>query len=170
MLQFQTEIDCLAARFINRISESTAQPVEFHDLTRNLFVDIISQLGFGKSFDSSEGKTNQSAKNIFTYFQIRPVFGLLPLTRYLPFGVSRAAYKAQPRIVQTKSWINDLRSCFHSGTTGGGLLRHMIQARDDETDTTFTDDELIENAVIFVLAGSEASSTTVLYLLYKMGK
>lgn len=171
VLQFQDDINRHINQFLSRIQESRSQSVEFHDLTHHLFVDITSELSFGKSFDSLNGTPNQGAKDINTYFQICPVFGVFPLARYLPFGIFRAAYQAQPRIVlAAQTWINDFRNRLDSGTTEGGLLRLMIQAEDDETGESFSNEELIENAIIFILAGSDTSATTLLYILYEMGK
>lgn len=46
----------------------------------------------------------------------------------------------------------------------------MLEAKDEETGTMFSDEELIENAVIFIIAGSGTTASTLLYLIYEMGK
>ncbi|KAJ5709463.1 hypothetical protein N7493_010797 [Penicillium malachiteum] len=170
VLQFEAEIALIVQRYLDRIQKSTSQPVEFHDLTHSLFVDITSTLAFAQNFDTLSGKHNQGAADIDLWFQVCPLFGLFPLSKYFPFGLFRAAQNARPKIVEaTQSWINQLRDRIQSGTAENGLLRSMIQARDTETNTVFSDAELSENAVIFVLAGTGTSATTLLYLIYEIG-
>ncbi|KAJ5723240.1 hypothetical protein N7488_001275 [Penicillium malachiteum] len=170
VLQFEPEIALIVQRYLDQIQKSTSQPVEFHGLTHNLFVDITSTLAFAQNFDTLSGKHNQAAADIDLWFQVCPLFGLFPLSRYFPFGLFRAAQNARPKIVEaTQSWINQLRDRIQSGTAENGLLRSMIQARDTETNTVFSDAELSENAVIFVLAGTGTSATTLLYLIYEIG-
>lgn len=167
VLQFEGEIAAKVERYLALV-QSSPQPVELHDLTHNLFTDITSQLGFAQSFDILEGKPHQGATDIETYFNICPLYGIFPLARYLPFGIFRAAREAEPRIVRfSQSCIQDFRERLRLGTARYGLLRLLIGAKDEETNTGFSDAELIENAVIFIVAGSTTSATTVLYLLYE---
>lgn len=152
--------------------------IELHDLTHNLYRDIISLLSFGKSFDIlATGCKNQGAEDIETYFSICPLYGTFPLARYLPFGIFRAAREAQPRIIKfVQSCIDDYRDRLEQDKDKGatlsheGLLRLMLEAKDEETGTMFSDEELIENAVIFILAGSGTTASTLLYLIYELGK
>lgn len=46
----------------------------------------------------------------------------------------------------------------------------MLAACDTDTNTTLTDAEMIENSVVFIIAGSGTSATTVLYVLYEVSK
>ncbi|KAJ6020737.1 hypothetical protein N7540_006241 [Penicillium herquei] len=170
VLQFEAEIALIVQRYLDQIQKSTSQPVEFHDTTHNLFVDITSTLAFARNFNTLGGKHSQGAADIETWFQICPLFGLFPLSIYFPFGLFRAAQNARPRVIEaTQSWIDQFRDRIQIGTAENGLLRSMIEARDTETNTVFSDDELIENAVIFVLAGSDTSATTLLYFIYEIG-
>ena len=172
VLQFEAEITRHVKHYLSRISSSASpQPVELYNITHSLFLDITSQMGFAKTFDTLSGRPSPAADDIETYFKIAPVFGLFPVARYLPFGIFDVARKAQPRIVEgTQLWIDEFRRHLRSGTTDRGLLRLMMEAKDSETSTNFTDEELVENAVLFVTAGSSTSATTVLYLLYELGK
>lgn len=170
VLRYQRQIAEMVERYAH-IIQTVDQPVELHDLTHHLFLDIISQLTFAKSFDTLSGKKNQTATDIDTYFAVAPMFGLMPWARYLPFGPFLAARKSQAHIRQSvQEYIDEFRGRLRTGTTEQGLLRHMIEARDDETDTMFSDSELIENGVIFILAGTGTSATTVIYMLYELAK
>ena len=68
-----------------------------------------------------------------------------------------------------QSCLDDFRGQLSTGRTKGGLLRGMIEAKDSETNASFTDAEIIENAVIFIQAGSGTTATALLYLIYEMG-
>lgn len=170
VLQFQEEIVSRIERYLS-IIQSSEQPVELYKLTHTLYHDIISQLSFAKSFDILQGEPEIGARDIETYFSIAPLYGVFPLARYLPFGIFKAAREARPRIVHfVQSCINDFRGRLRLGTSQYGLLRLMVEAKDSETGTSFSDQELIENAVLFIIAGSGTSASTVLYLIYELGK
>jgi len=170
VLQFEQDIRQMVGHY-QGIVGSSPQPVDFYALTQHLFLDITSHLSFAKSFDTLTQGSNPGAEDIFTYFNICPLFGEVPIARYLPFGIFRAAKQAQPRIISwAQSRIDEVRAEVRAGTAGHGLLRSMIEAEDSETGQAFSDEELIENAVIFVLAGSATSATTVLYLLWAVAK
>ncbi|KAJ9603454.1 hypothetical protein H2200_012232 [Cladophialophora chaetospira] len=170
VLQFQSDIIAKVERFLHNVS-SAAQPVNIHDPAHELYRDTISLLSFGQSFNLLEGKESQGAKDIETYFNICPLFGRFPLAKYLPFGDFGAARDARPRIIKfSQSCIDDLRQRLRKGTVQSSLLRHMVEAKDGETGTEFSNEELIENVVIFILAGSGTTATTLIYLLYELGK
>ena len=167
--QCRGEITEMVQRFCDRI-ESAPQPVEIHDLTHELYLDIISQLSFDKSFDLLKGQPHNGARDIDTYFSVAPLFGMFPPAKYLPFGIFAAGKQARSRIVNfVQSRIDDTRARISSGAAKGSLLRQMIEAEDDETNASFSDAELIENAVLFIFAGSGTTATVLLYLLYELG-
>lgn len=194
VLRFQGEIITVIEQFLSILHERSkarssgeTPPVELHDLSHNLFRDIISLLGFGKSFEIlASGKQSQGADDIDTYFSICPLFGNFPLGRYLPFGIFKEAYQAQSRIVDfSQSRIDEYRQRIvddeqrqgspkdqgqHTSTSPQGLLRNMLEAKDEETGSAFTDQELIENTVIFIVAGSDTTATTLLCVIYELCK
>ncbi|UNI17086.1 hypothetical protein JDV02_003464 [Purpureocillium takamizusanense] len=176
------DINAKARLFCERI-RSAAQPVDVHGLTHDLYLDIMSQLSFAKSFDLLGGKNSDDARDMEAYFSIAPLYGMFPLAKYLPFGVFAAAQEARPRIVQSvRACIDDFRERIASEDVDtGGLLRQMMEAQDSEasgsevagagtsTNKSFSDAELIENAVLFLQAGSETTATTLIYLIYEVG-
>jgi cytochrome P450 len=177
VLSFHDEIETMIERYLSTImSRSSAlqnanTAIELHDLTHSLFLDITSQLSFSKSFNILIDGEHAGARDIETYFNICPLFGVFPLARYLPFGPFKAARAAQPRIIHfVNSCIDDFRRRLRQGTSQVGLLRLMVEAQDTESKSSFSDDELIENAVIFIIAGSGTTATTLLYLLYEAGR
>ena len=178
VLQFQGEVVTIIEQFLAVLrSHSSSEPINIHDLVHNLYLDITSQLGFAQSFHIvRDGKPNQGAQDIDTYFNVAPLYGIFPIAKYLPFGIFGAAKAARPRIVRSvQSNIDDFRARLNSGTAQSGLLRLMVEATDDvETKSgskvAFSDAELIENAVLFIVAGSATTATTLLYLIYEVGK
>ncbi|KAL1889734.1 hypothetical protein Sste5346_008720 [Sporothrix stenoceras] len=171
VVHFETDIASLVERYLRIVGDAAGAPLDLYDLTHHLFLDITSHLAFARSFDALSGRPHQAAADIDTYFAVCPMFGQLPLARYLPFGPFRAAREAQPRIIRSvQASIDAFREQLRQGTADNGLLRHMVEAKDSESDTRFSDLEMIENSVIFIIAGSGTSATTVLYLLYEMAK
>ncbi|KAL6248542.1 hypothetical protein RBB50_004797 [Rhinocladiella similis] len=170
VLDFQQEISQIIEQYITNTAKAR-QPVELHDETHHLFLDITSRLSFAKSFDTLTGGPHHGAEDIEAYFTVSPLFGLLPIAWYFPFGPFKAARQAQPRIRRVvQGYIDDFRTRLSKGTTEQGLLRHMLAACDTDTNTTLTDAEMIENSVVFIIAGSGTSATTVLYVLYEVSK
>ncbi|KAK4941294.1 hypothetical protein LTR10_018704 [Elasticomyces elasticus] len=169
-MQSQEDIIKLITKFLDLISLSSNQ-VNIHDHVHHLFLDTTSHLSFGKSFDLLSGIEHHGARDIETYFSISPLFGVFPVAKYIPVGVFRAAREARPRIVASvQVYINEFRDRLRLGTAQHGLLRQMVEASDGESGTAFSDEELIENAVLFIIAGSGTTATTLLYFIYEVGK
>ena len=99
VLQFQSDIIAKIEKFLHVVA-SSAQPVDIHDPVHSLYLDTISLLSFGRSFNLLDGEKNQGARDIETYFSICPLFGRFPIAKYLPFGIFRAAREARPRIIK----------------------------------------------------------------------
>ena len=178
VLQFQSEIATIIEQFLAVLQCCPSnESINIHDLVHNLYLDITSQLSFAQSFHiNRDGKLHQGAQDIDTYFSIAPLYGVFPIAKYLPFGIFGAAKKSRPRIVRSvQSTIDDFRTRLRSDTAQSGLLRLMVEATDDvETESgtkaSFSDAELIENAVLFIVAGSATTASTLLYLIYEVGK
>ena len=180
VLQFQNEIVETVELFLNVLASFThCGSVNIHDLVHNLFLDTTSLLSFAKTFHTiRDGKANLGARDIDTYFSVSPLYGIFPLAKHLPFGMFGAAKMARSRIVKSvQSCIDDFRHRLASGTSQAGLLRLMIEAthdveseKDGKIEVAFSDKELIENAVLFIVAGSGTTATTLLYLIYELGK
>ncbi|KAH7070316.1 cytochrome P450 [Paraphoma chrysanthemicola] len=171
ILQFQDDMKYRIGKYLSLIVSPGNKAVEIYTLTQNLYLDIVSELAFAESFDILSGGEHQGARDIETYFEICPLFGTFPLARYLPFGVFKAARQARPRILQyVQSCIDNFRHRLREGTSQTGLLRLMVEAEDKETRASFSDDELIENAVIVIIAGSGTTATAQLSMIYELGK
>jgi cytochrome P450 len=170
VLRFESEMAKHIQKFVHIIA-SADQPVDVHDPAHNLFLDTSSLLSLGRSFNLLSGEQNQGAHDIETYFNIAPLFGRFRFARYLPFGPFRAAWKARPRMIAfCQSCIDDFRQRLKNGTAQHGLLKGMIEAKDEETGKVLSDAELIDNMIIFIIAGSGTTATALLYVLYEMGR
>ena len=169
VLHFEDEVVAIFEK-LQSILSSASQPVNFNDPLHDLFLDTTSQLSFGKPFNLLGGEGSQGSTDIETYFNIAPLFGRFPLAKYLPFGIFQAARAARLRIIDfSQSCINDLRARLRQGAAQKTLLRHMVEAK-EETGTAFSDAGLIENAVLFIKAGSHTTSSTLICLIYELGR
>lgn len=170
IVQFRGETIPIIEKFLDKI-RAAPTPCDIYDLVHALFLDIISQLSFASSFDLLEDEVHQGARDIQTYFSISPVFGVFPLAKYLPFGVFRKAREARPRIIEfVQACLASFRQQLHHGTAENGLLKVMMETEDSDTGMKLSDEELIENAVLFIIAGSGTTASTMLYLVYELGK
>lgn len=74
-------------------------------------------------------------------------------------------------IMDTKSCIQHLiQKRRAKGDNYLDLLSQLIKANDQDTDDTLTDEELISNIFIFLLAGHETTAATMGYVLYELAK
>lgn len=170
VLNLEDVIQMTIETYLSKIAATEGSPIDLHDITHDLFLDTTSQLSFGKSFEILRGGDRHGARDIDSFFNICPVFGSFPAARYLPFGPFRAAREAQPRIVRyVKDCIRAADLQLEGGTTQYSLMGAMIAVQ-EKSQGTFTETELIENAVIFIIAGSGTTASTFLYTIYEVGR
>ena len=175
VLSFQREILTTIETYLSIIAAGQTKPIDLHDLTHGLFLDTASQLSFAQSFKVLRDGKNAVVTDIDTYASVAPLFGTFPAARYLPFGRFKAGRDARIRIIQgVQSYLDDFRARLSKGTAESGLLRSMIEARDEgsspSTRSALSDAEIIENAVTFINAGSGTTASTLIYTIYELGK
>ncbi|PTD02572.1 Cytochrome P450 monooxygenase vrtK [Fusarium culmorum] len=139
------------------------------------FLDIVSYLSFGESFNSLKGMGEVTHHDMDAFSIIVFSQAYVPFLRYLPIPKIRECYKginnlinfAQNRIQETQYKIEKEGNSFAKGT----FLRHLIDARDDDTGgSRLTFLELVENTITFLVAGSETTSITTMYIMWECGK
>jgi retinoid hydroxylase len=96
------------------------------------------------------------------------IFGAFsPRIMFLPFPKRSKAYKARMYLVEriTRK-IEKLRA---SGKDDGSTLSAMVFAKDEESQQRLTDIEIIDNALILILAGSETAASTLTNAILFLG-
>ena len=153
------------------IIQSSEQPIDLYPITHKLFEDIMSSISFDKSFNRLSGETCSGADDITLHFKTCPLFGAFSAAKYLPFGIFERAKKARSRTEEwVQSCIDDLKMRIRRDDISFSLLRCLVEALNKDGTPLLSNEEQIENAVIFIAAGSETSASTLLYLLYEVAK
>ncbi|OAG45114.1 hypothetical protein AYO21_00462 [Fonsecaea monophora] len=152
------------------IIESSPQPVNVYNPFNHMFLDIISELAFDKCFNNLQGEYIQEAKDADAVQNISALRGMFPFVEWLPTTYVQEAVKARPRLIQfARSRIQDFRARLEVGAVKeGSLLKRVVETTDEKITKPLTDLELMENAILFIQAGSETSLSTLLYLLYEV--
>lgn len=157
------------------------QPVDLYEPTSRLFVDIISELSFDESFDTLGGHLVEEAKWADQLQNISALVGMVPFIEWLPVQFVQEAVKARPRMIEfARQRINAFRARLAKGMVKeGSLLKRVVETEVDMNDEgeyghgltqPLTDLELMENAIVFIQAGSETSMSSMLYLLYELDR
>ncbi|KAJ9622844.1 hypothetical protein H2204_011453 [Knufia peltigerae] len=139
------------------------------------FLDISSHFSYGESFNTLSGRGEISHADMDCFFVVIPVQAFLPFLRYVPIPRIQEAYRSLGRLVRfvQKSVGNFQAEIEKQGDqyAKGTFLRNLIDARDDETGgSKLSFEDLVENTIIFLLAGSDTTAITSMYLMWEVGR
>jgi cytochrome P450 len=102
-----------------------------------------------------------------------PTQSFLPQLRYFPIKPIQDAYRGLAKLttfaqVRVTKFMKDCESdpVFAKGT----FLRNLVDAVDEETGTKLSAEELVENTLIFLTAGSDTTAITSMYTLWAVAR
>ncbi|KAB5575427.1 cytochrome P450 [Coniochaeta sp. 2T2.1] len=137
------------------------------------YLDIVSYFSFGESFDSVSGKGEMTHDDLDRFMTVVPIQSFFPLLRYVPVKYIQDGYKGLNRLVNfaqvSVQRLTDSVKQDPSFATGN-FLRNLVDAEDAETGTKLSREELVENTIIFLVAGSDTTAVTTLYTIWECGK
>lgn len=112
---------------------------------------------------------------VFHSFVVIPVQSFFPMLRYVPIPRIQQAYRRLGKLVTfVKESVRNFQT--EIATKGdefgkGTFLRNLIDARDKETGgSKLSFEDLVENTIIFLLAGSDTTAITSMYLMWEVGR
>lgn len=148
------------------------QPVNLYEPVSHMFLDIISELSFDESFDTLGGRLVTEARWADQLQNISALVGMVPFIEWMPVGFVKEAVRARPLMIEfARQRIKDFRERMRRGTIrDGSLLKRVVETKEEGAEQPLTDLELMENAIVFIQAGSETSMSTLLYLLYEVDR
>jgi len=155
-----------------KIIEHSPQPVNFWEKFSYMFLDIVSDLSFDRCFNCLEGEMLKEAHDADAVQNISAIRGWVPFIVYVPSSFVQEAVRARPRLIKfARQQIDEFRARSAAGTVQeGSLLKRVVEAEDEETGRKMSDLELMENAIVFLQAGSETSLSALCYLLYEVDR
>ena len=142
------------------LAEIRAGTVEVEALTARATADVILRVLFSRPID------DVLAGSIFTAFQeyqrAQPLASIADLLR-LPKWIPRRR-RGREAAHALRTLVADMIAQRDGSETD--LLARLVEARDGATGTGFSDDELVDQAVMFLLAGHETSASALSWALY----
>ncbi|KAF4548105.1 Cytochrome P450-like protein 56 [Elsinoe fawcettii] len=147
-----------------------ANVVEVHDYTSRATLDIIGTAGLGQDFGSIADPSNTLSQHYKTIFQpprgaryLQMAGALLPgwFMRNIPLKRNYEIIAARKYIRQTcQQLINAKREKLKKSRTEFDILSVAMESGG------FTDEELINQLMTFLVAGHETTSTAMLWTIY----
>lgn len=102
-----------------------------------------------------------------------PIQSFFPLLRYVPSKYIQDGYQGLDRLVKfSQSSVNDFMQKANQDPefAKGTFLKNLVDAEDIETGSKLSFEELVENTIIFLVAGSDTTAVTTLYTIWECGK
>lgn len=152
--------------------EHAKQPVNVFEPFSRMFLDIVSELSFDKSFDTLGGNLLTEARWADQLQNISSLVGMCPFIEWVPVWFVQEAVRARPLMIDfARKRINDFRDRMEKGMVrDGSLLKRVVETKVEGAEQPLSDMELMENAIVFMQAGSETSMSTLLYFLYEVDR
>lgn len=102
-----------------------------------------------------------------------PIQSFFPFLRYVPSKYIQDGYQGLDRLIRfsqssVKAFMKkvDQDPEFAKGT----FLKNLVDAEDAETGSKLSFEELVENTIIFLVAGSDTTAVTTLYTIWECGR
>ena len=104
-----------------------------------------------------------------------PVTSFIPWLKYLPIPSVQEAFSGLAKLILfVQNAVRDFQTQLEvkgDSFAKGSFLRNLIDARDEETGgSRLSFEDLVENTIIFLLAGSDTTAITTIYLLWECGQ
>jgi hypothetical protein len=148
---------------INEILDNGSTKIDVYGLFHRSISDATSDLIIGRCFNSLK-IPDFPAYRLLTH--IAYVWGLkytFPFLRYLKF------LKSSHHPIINQNVVAELKER-RAGKYRKDILQTLIDAKDTETNSTFTDKEIIEEASVLIFAGVETTALGLIWTFYLLGK
>jgi cytochrome P450 len=102
-----------------------------------------------------------------------PIQSFFPALKYLPSKYIQDGYRGLAKLINFASTsVQSFKERVDSDPkfAKGTFLRNLVDAVDPETGTKLEMPELVENTIIFLVAGSDTTAVTTLYTIWECGK
>lgn len=175
-------------QYVDRtVAGNRGKEVDMLSRTYELYLDIVSWLSFGRSFDCLKGQNLTARRDISHYFSVVPLVAFVPIARYVPLRGIQEGLAGLNRLIEFASVNVDAfleKSNYRSSSSSSGnivdktdsssqegtLLNNLAKAVDPDTGSKLTREDLIEHSILFLAAGSGTTSATLTFLLWECGR
>ncbi len=102
-----------------------------------------------------------------------PMQSFFPWLKHVPLKYVQDGYRGLGKLISfsqssVRSFMDkvDQDPSFAEGT----FLRNLVDAEDPETGSKLSFEELVENTIIFLVAGSDTTAVTTIYTMWECGR
>ncbi|KAJ9494778.1 hypothetical protein H2202_009679 [Exophiala xenobiotica] len=153
---------------------SKKESVDIFQTLMDHYLDITTYLSFGVSFDCVSGKGTLNHDDLDAFMVVVPTQAFFPQLRYVPIKAIQDGYKALDRLIKfAEKSVGDFHDKIEKNGDDyakGTFLRNLIDAVDPETGSKLTFPELVENTILFLVAGSDTTAVTTMYTIWEIGR
>ncbi|KAK5217996.1 hypothetical protein LTR99_003388 [Exophiala xenobiotica] len=153
---------------------SKKESVDIFGTLMDHYLDITTYLSFGVSFDCVSGKGTLNHDDLDAFMVVVPTQAFFPQLRYVPIKTIQDGYKALDRLIKfAEKSVGDFYDKIEKNGDDyakGTFLRNLIDAVDPETGSKLTFPELVENTILFLVAGSDTTAVTTMYTIWEIGR
>jgi cytochrome P450 len=145
---------------INEYLNSGRTQIDVYELFHKSIPDAISDLVIGRCFNSLK-KSNFPAYELSSH--IANSWGLKLSIPGIDF------LKSSHHPIINQAIVTELKER-RAGKYRKDILQTLVDAKDTETNSTFTDKEIIEEASILIFAGLDTTAVAIIWTFYLLGK
>lgn len=134
---------------------------------RRLTMRALGRSVLGLDLDAEADRIAEPLHIMLSYIADR---GVAPvrLPRWLPTRRNRRARAASATLREVAGDVLD--ACRRDPDRDAPLVRALMAAMDPETGRTLTDDEIVDELIVFIGAGHDTTATTMAYALWQLGR
>lgn len=137
------------------------------------YLDITTYLSFGRSFDCVSGRGTLNHDDLDSFMVVVPTQAFFPQLRHVPVKAIQDGYKGLSRLIKfadesVASFYAEIEK--NEDFARGTFLRNLVDAVDVDTGSKLTRPELVENTILFLVAGSDTTAVTTMYTIWEVGR
>jgi cytochrome P450 len=148
--------------------------VDIYNSIHEHYLDIVSELCFGYSFECLREEGSQRFHDVDNFLNVVPPKAFFPAIKYLPVAWLQEGFRGLERLEKfSRSAVEEFTKMVEKDDETLGktnFLRNLVTAVDEETGSKLSTDEIVENAVIFLVAGSGTTAVTTTYTIWECGR
>lgn len=159
------ESEAVADRW--RAAARAGTPVDLDSDMTEYTLRVVARLLFGANVDTAIPVIRQMFPILSEHVRARGL-SPFPVPRSWPTPAQRRAFRAQRALHEVVDEIIDQRRR-DAGSAADDLVSRLLAARDPETGDPLARTEVRDQALIFLLAGHETTSTALTFALHLLG-
>lgn len=146
---------------------ASGEPADLHDLSMRYALDALGRSVFGDDIVEAAPVLRRALPPLGEHLKRRSLAPVRTPHRW-PTPANRRAEEIRRTVWGLADALIAERRA--AGATGHDLLSRLLNARDPETGEALSDDDVRDEAIIFLIAGHETTGSALAFTLYLLGR